>query len=498
MNGTLRVRLVGMLAATALCAGSATAWGQRTPEPVFVPGDAPYSPAAYPAHSMTEPSADSAETLAGANIFAAGQPPADWQQWKADVDARFRAIADKEAAAEKKAAGSPSVKAGGRIHADWAVFDQSPNNRATYGDWGDRTEFRRARISLSGEAFYVIDYQIEMDFADTPTIPDIGTVTTGDAQSTSFKNVYVGISQLPWLGHVRVGHFKEPFGLEFLTSTNYITFMERSLCDENAIVPGRNMGLMAFNCSQNERMTWAIGAFRSVMGSEPPIRSNQYEGGTAVTMRATFLPWYDEATEGRGLLHLGAAYSYRDLDEPTLRLRTRPEAHLAGTVLDTGSLPATNWQIAGGEFALVYGPLSVQSEIFGAWVVSPVYGDLEFHGGYVYVSYFLTGENRAYKRTDGIFTRVKPFENFFRVRDADGYVQMGKGAWEIAYRYSTLDFNDVIVGGEAHDHTLGLNWYLNPYTRVMFNYVNSNISPDQPNGSEGSVNIYETRVQIEF
>jgi phosphate-selective porin OprO/OprP len=258
------------------------------------------------------------------------------------------------------------------------------------------------------------------------------------------------------------------------------------------------MGVMIQNYSASERMTWAIGAFKSEMGSEPPIRRNQFEGGTALTMRGTFLPWYDEATDGRGLLHLGAAYSYRDLDDPRLRLRVQPEAHLAETVLDTGSFAATDWQIAGGELAFVYGPFSIQSEVFGAWIDSPVYGDVHYSGSYAYVSYFLTGEHRPYKRTEGIFTRVKPFENFFRVRDADGYVQMGKGAWEIAYRCSTLDLNDVVVGGRAYDHTLGLNWYLNPYTRLMFNYVNSNISADHEDGTDGSVNIFEMRAQIDF
>jgi phosphate-selective porin OprO/OprP len=479
MNGVLQVWLAAILAAITLSIGSATVFGQQVQQPWGTAAGVAYSPAAYPGEPATD-------------------LPADWENWKADVDARLQAIADKEAAAKKTAAGSPSVKVGGRIQADWALFDQSPNNRATYGDWGDRCEFRRARIFVAGEAFYVVDYKLQMDFADNPATPTDGSIYTGDNQSTSFKDVYITVNELPWLGHVRVGHFKEPFGLEFLTSSNFITFMERSLCDENAIVPGRNMGVMVFDHSQNERMTWAIGAFKSEIGSEPPIRRNQFEGGTALTMRGTFLPWYDEATDGRGLLHLGAAYSYRDLDDDTVQIRTQPEAHLAGTVLDTGSLAATNWQIAGGEAALVYGPFSIQSELFGAWIDSPVYGDVQYSGTYVYVSYFLTGEHRAYKRTEGVFTRVKPFENFFRVRDADGYTQMGLGAWEIAYRYSTLDLNDVVAGGRAYDHTLGLNWYLNPYTRLMFNYVNANISADHRDGTNGSINIFETRAQIDF
>jgi len=117
--------------------------------------------------------------------------------------------------------------------ADWAMFGQSPNNKTSYGDWGDRSEFRRARIFVRGEAFYVIDYKLEMDFADNPS------VYTGNNQSTSFKDVYISVTKLPWLGHVRVGHFKEPFGLEQATSTRFITFMERSVGDEPAIVPGR-------------------------------------------------------------------------------------------------------------------------------------------------------------------------------------------------------------------------------------------------------------------
>ena len=113
------------------------------------------------------------------------------------------------------------------------------------------------------------------------------------------------------------------------------------------------------------------------------------------------------------------------------------------------------------------------------------------------VSYFLTGEQRMYKRSAGTFSdRVVPYENFFRVRDGDGYVQTGKGAWEVAYRASYLDLNGVgVSGGNVTDHTVGLNWYLNPYTRWMVNYVNSDLR--RFNGT-GNMSIFETRVQIDF
>ena len=217
----------------------------------------------------------------------------------------------------------------------------------------------------------------------------------------------------------------------------------------------------------------------------------------ACTMRATYLPWYDEATEGRGLLHTGIAYSYRDAQDDQVQFEAKPEAHLGEYVVNTGAITGVDhYHLLGLEAALVYGPFSAQAEYYSTWVDRPGAEELNFQGMYVYFSYFLTGENRSYKRSTGVFDRVKPYENFFRVRDCDGNVRTGKGAWELAYRYSYLDLtDDNIAGGMASDHTLGVNWYLNPYTRVMFNYVNSGVTRA---GTLGHIDVLETRVQIDY
>jgi phosphate-selective porin OprO/OprP len=126
--------------------------------------------------------------------------------------------------------------------------------------------------------------------------------------------------------------------------------------------------------------------------------------------------------------------------------------------------------------AVVYGPLSLQSELFASTVDRTNGVSNNFYGAYGYVSYFLTRENRPYNRKLGVFDRVKPYENFFRVRTDDGCVTTGLGAWEVAYRFSCIDMLDGLTttgAGRAVDHTVGLNWYMNPYTRVMFNYVHS-------------------------
>jgi phosphate-selective porin OprO/OprP len=96
---------------------------------------------------------------------------------------------------------------------------------------------------------------------------------------------------------------------------------------------------------------------------------------------------------------------------------------------------------------------------------------LFFQGAYGFVSYFLTGENRTYNRRSATIDRVYPFENFFRVRTNDG-TATGWGAWEVAARWSYIDLTSQnIQGGRLNDATLTLNWHLNPYTRVKWEYI---------------------------
>ena len=438
-------------------------------------------------------------TVWSQEIQTAYAPHADLAAEVAELRAWKQSVEKKEAAAKKKSAGAPSVKVGGRIFLDTAMFSQDAASVAQVGNAQNGTEFRTARIFVKGNAFHVVDYKVQFDFAGTTTVNSgAGGVNNKTIGQVVFKDVYIGIKELPLLGNIRAGHFKEPFGLEQLTSGRFITFMERSLGDTGIFVPGRNIGVMTFDYSENERMTWAIGGFINHTPDNPP-RYISDSGQGAVTMRLTYLPWYDEATNGRGLFHVGAGFSHRVNGNDTLRLRSRPESHMGPYVLDTGTIAnAPNYQIYNGELAFVYGAFSAQAEYFGvALKRNGGFGNQNFNGYYANLSYFLTGENRVYNRHSGAFNRVKPFGNFFRVRDESGYVQTGIGAWEVAYRYSYGDLiSGPINGGRTGDHTVGLNWYLNPYTRVMLNYIHS--TTDDAAALNGDIDIVQMRAQIDF
>ena len=154
---------------------------------------------------------------------------------------------------------------------------------------------------------------------------------------------------------------------------------------------------------------------------------------------------------------------------------------------------------------MVQGPFSVQGEVGIASHTAPDELDVEgksdpsFMAFYVQGSYFVTGEHRPYKKSDGAFDRVSPKRNF-------GEGNGAAGALELAGRFSYGDLEDPdngIAGGKLSDITLGANWYLNSHTRVLVNYVMA--LPKRTVSNEGSsmevdgtVNVLETRFAIDF
>jgi len=356
--------------------------------------------------------------------------------------------------------GSFKLKIGGRLQNDWFWSSEEDSIKLNVGEQEDGVEFRRARIYFSGLIYDNVEYKLQFGF---------------EGGDVDLQDAYLALTDFPF-GTLKMGRFNEPFSLDELTSSKYITFMERAL--PNAFSPGRNNGFMLHNVASNERMTTAVGVFRD----SDDYGENVDDGGYNVTGRITVLPIYRD--KGVSLLHIGAAYSYRNPDD-SLSYDACPEAHLANDFIDTGSFASDQVDLLGLEAAWVNGPFSLQGEYITADADRINSSDVGFDGYYVQASYFLTGEHRSYKTSEAAFSRIKPKENY----SYGG----GCGAWELKARYSELDLNDSnITGGELNNITAGLNWYLNPNTIIMWDYVHA----DKDN--VGQASMFMMRLQFDF
>jgi len=347
--------------------------------------------------------------------------------------------------------GIHSLKFGGRIMTDYATWD---NGSETFSG----TEFRRIRFFNSGRVYDNVKYKLQLDFAG------------GDV---SIKDVYMETS-LPYFVNFKVGHFKEPFRLEALTSSKYITFMERAL--PIAFSPERNVGIMLHDSFLDDKLSIQAGLFREASSGDDV----NIEDVRNITTRITFLPINND----ENLLHLGAAFSSRSSSDETYSVSSRAENHLGTKLLVMDLDDVSGMNLMGAEMAFVMGSFSVQGE----YVINSVEAmeDYSFSGYYGQVSYFLTGEKRKYKNSLAGFDRVKPNKN---MKEGEGL-----GAFEIAARYSSMDLSEAHAG-TLNDITVGLNWYLNPCTRLMFNYVMGTLDD---HGEETTENTFQCRMQIDF
>jgi len=163
------------------------------------------------------------------------------------------------------------LKIGGRIMNDWAWFSQDDSNEVYYGNIQDGTEFRRARIAMSGTVYNYILFKAELDFA--------GAAKAG--KEVAMKDVYMGIASIPVVGTIQMGHQKEPFGLEVMTSSNQTTFMERAVT--NVFAPERNTGIRMQNAFVEEKLTLTAGVFRETDDGGKPSAEQSGQAGNGQT-----------------------------------------------------------------------------------------------------------------------------------------------------------------------------------------------------------------------
>ena len=217
--------------------------------------------------------------------------------------------------------------------------------------------------------------------------------------------------------------------MTFIDSSTYFESIEFSQNDVTGIWLG--------NHYLDERFTWSTTAFRPDLASVTGVFYGNDQWGAQG--RLTALPIYEN--DGRCLMHLGSSGGWRsgttnNANSPlrSIELRARPELRAddpaaggptvvpngnSNRMVDTGAIVTSNDFVMGTEYLWILGPFSVQAEYgwnfvqnatgvlnpaTSPFIFVPLRGGPQgyvFDGGYLQLSYILTGENRSYDKRLG-------------------------------------------------------------------------------------------------
>ena len=339
----------------------------------------------------------------------------------------------------------------------YQFFGLIQNDYNWYWDDGDNygstlnpeSGFRRIRLGANGQMYGNVKWWSELNFSG------------GDVSVADMWMELTGCS----FGSIRVGHMKEPYGFDWQTSDKFTQFMERNYIYDMG--PGRGLGIMLHGNCADDMVLYQVGAFRDSASSGDDV-ANAKDGEYNFTARVSGRPIVED--DGTTWLHLGLSGSYRDFpgDGITPDTYTGTGFHgastlaggAAGAVAGSAGIETDRGLLSGFEAAYVAGPIT----LLGEYGYASLRSAENLDSLSVEAAYWLTGENTAYDKASGSFGRTAPKHNF-----GDGE---GMGAWQLGLRFERID--------QDHDSidtwTLGVNWWLNPNTRVSFNAMN--VRPD--------------------
>ena len=401
----------------------------------------------------------------------------------------------------------------GRIGFDGVTYDENQASEDFFNaDRDNEFGFRSFRFGGKGNIYENLIYNVEFELRGTNS-------------AIAYKDIYMEQQELPYIGHLRVGHFKEPVGLEEFESDLYLTFMEKAPAT-STFAPARNFGMMIWDTTDEcQDTSWFAGLFRAD-SPDSPTNTGEWRSDNndwSFDTRVAWLPYYDEPSNGRYLAHLGGSYSFRHVGALTptatynqntaystlnglAEFSTRSWVGSQAPIGFGAEANSDEWNQINPEFLLIWGATSVQAEYYQVLMNS---GE-QFNGGYAFLSYFLTGENRAYRKDLKIIDRTQPLEPFFWVDSAKGHC-CGWGAWELAVGYSWVnldDGHDTVATVPANSTNrrrgfydavvFGVNWYQNPWSHMYFDFEHEMIDFVDAGVPNSEANIFGIRWQVDW
>ena len=344
-----------------------------------------------------------------------------------------------------------SMRIGTLLQADYRYFNYDSD-----GD-PDKNKFdiRRARLILKGHLLRHFDYFFQYEFQG--------------AGSRRLLDAYVDTHILPYITF-RVGQFKEPFSLEQYTLDQNLPFAERSM--GFYLTPRRDVGVMAHSATLwDDRIYYGVGIFN---GDGVDDSTGGDVDSPEFTGRLVLAPFRNREMPILEGLHLGGSFSYAHVDRNNVNISVKTAG--LTTLFDVTSSGKFNIIRKAGsrtrygvELAWSYGPLLAWGEYinlkFSDVQTSSDQFNINITDYYGSLLWMITGERPEVKM--GVIQPIRPLRNLW---------QGGWGALGLAFRYDSFDagrdvYEYLINKGdsvrEATSYTVALNWYLNPYVKLL-------------------------------
>jgi phosphate-selective porin OprO/OprP len=374
------------------------------------------------------------------------------------------------------------IKFDGRFHGDFKTY---------LGDHPDHASFfvRRARLCASGTFYKHYDFRVEGEFGK------------GDSRlNDGFMNIHY------WpFAQLKFGQFKAPFSMEELRSDNWIDFIERSL--PNKLSPSRDIGMMIHGGIKDELVYYELGLFNGYKLN----RVSDPDGGKDLALRLVVSPFKKSGIKPIEGLHIGGAMTHGNVHLTEDQWWNSGDLKTAaGTTylgMSKGVVHNGDRTRSGFELSWDWGPTTLKAEYivtkFDGLKLGNLSNDFDIKGGYIYLSYFLTGEKFVYKK--GRPGRVVPLKRFSPGDNGSGW-----GALQLAARFEYLKADEGLLDlgyadatkytDRASGFTIGINWYPNEMVRFMLNYYHMEFDDPVMVSSEqiGDEDVILTRLQAVF
>ena len=361
------------------------------------------------------------------------------------------------------------------VQVDGRAFVDDPGTEGN-----DEFLIRRARIEVTGTLAKNVEFRIMPDFAGT---------------STQLLDAWVQWNVKPTVG-VQFGKVKSPVGLEREQSRENNLFAEFGY--PTLLVPNRDIGVAVRGAAWGKRLDWYLGGSNGTSDGASVI--DDTDDGKTATVRLLATPFVESKTWGA--LAFGIAGTHGDTEnrlpsdyltvgQQTFFTWRKPSATSTGAVVDgevRRIVPQLYWFV--GRFGMLAEYATSSQEI----ALDGTRDTLENTAYQVSVSYVLTGERATWKG-------VKPDKP---IGTAEGG---GRGAWQIAARYTALDvdaaafpvFADPAVSASAaRTATLGVNWYVTTQIRFLLNYSRTEFDAVAPVPSPEDEQAIVGRAQFRF